>query len=133
MTTLETTQLDEQDTEILLRRFHAFCDKHGPREGDYVRFSDGVMRRISFITPLEWLPECDSVQTSDSGSWYLGEGYCSFSGSLFLGVKRETLRDSGERKPGRVWFFHHDYRTAHNGVETEIDFRVFNCSESSTR
>jgi hypothetical protein len=129
-----TTELDERDAEIYRQRFHAFYDVHGPRVGDFVRFADGIERRISFISPPEWLEEpdpVDAVQTSDGGSWYLGNGYTSFSGGLFPPVKRSTLTDTGERKRGRVWFFHHDYRTAHNGVDTDMDFRVFACTENA--
>lgn len=118
--------LDERDTEIFVRRFHSFYDHHGPRVGDYVQFSDGVERRISHVWP-------DSIQTSDGGSWYLGEGFVSFSGGLYLGVKPETLTDTGGRKPGSVWFFHHDYATAGGGVTTAMDFRVFACTEAATR
>jgi hypothetical protein len=129
---LTTTALDERDSAILAARIEAFDRVNGPRDGDYVRFADGIERRISFVTPIEWLPECDSIQTSDGGSWYLGNGYVSFSGGLYRGVKRETLTLTEETKPGSVWFFHHDYHTAHNGIDTTISFRVYECSEPAT-
>lgn len=118
---------DDQDAAILTERVAAFDAVTGPRVGDYVVFADGIQRRISYI----WGDgqETSSVQTSDGGSYYLGNGYVSMSGSLYSGVKPETLTDTGETKHGGVWFFHHDYATAHNGVETTMPFRVFACSE----
>ena len=58
-----TATLDERDTEIFVRRFLAFYDIHGPRVGDYVRFADGVERRISFVSPREWAPACSQEAT----------------------------------------------------------------------
>ena len=127
------TELDERDAAILAERTRLFDEAPGPREGDYVIFADGTERRVSFVTPLEWLPECDSVQTSDGGSWYLGEGYCSFSGGLYRGVKRDTLTLTDETRAGSCWFFHHNHRMAHNGVEVLIPFRVYECSEDAPR
>jgi hypothetical protein len=89
MTTL--TQLDARDTEILAQRIYAFEQVTGPRVGDYVRFADDVTRRISYI----WRDEHDqafNVQTSDGGSFYLG-----------------------------------------NGVDAEIPFRLYRCSEVAPR
>ena len=127
------TVLDVIDLAILNRRIGAYTVSAGPTEGDFVDFADGVTRRISFITPLDWLPECDSVQTSKGGSFYLGNGYASFSGSLCPGVKRGTLTDKGEWRNGACWFFHHDHHRAHNGVEVSAPFRVYRCSESAPR
>jgi hypothetical protein len=131
MTTL--TQLDARDTEILADRTHAFEQVAGPRVGDYVRFADDVTRRISYI----WRDEHDqafNVQTSKGGSFHLSRfGYVSFSGSLHNGVAPETLSDTGRRMLGSVWFFHHDQRMAHNGLDTEIPFRIYRCSEVAPR
>ena len=30
-----------------------------------------------------------------------------------------------ETKPGKVWFFDKDVRTAHNGVEFMVDMRIY--------
>jgi len=118
---LKYREMDERDTAILAERVTAY-DKHtGPRVGDFVRFADGTMRRISH----DW---GDSVQTSSGGLFYLGKGYASFSGSLFHGVPPETLTYTGEASEGDAWFFHHDHHTAHNGVDVSMGFRVFVCS-----
>lgn len=130
MTTL--TQLDARDTEILAGRIRAFEQVAGPRVGDYVRFADDVTRRIAYM----WRDEDDrpfSAQTADDGSFYLGQSYVSFSGGLNQGVEPTTLTDTGRRVLGSVWFFHHDQRMAHNGVDTEIPFRLYQCSEVAPR
>ena len=113
-----TTELDERDAAIFSERFHALQDVHGPRVGDFVRFADGRLERISH----HW---GDTVQTSESGSFYLGKGYCSFSGGLNPGIPTSELEYRAEHKRGSVWFFHHDEWKAGNGVSADLDFRVY--------
>jgi hypothetical protein len=128
------THLDDYDRGILHERERAFNDPWRPtvpREGEFVRFADGTVRRISHV----WRDEHDtvlSVQTSDSGSYYLGRGYMTMSGSLFRGVKPDTLKATEERMVGRAWFFHHDMHQAHNAVHVEIRLRVWDCSLEAT-
>jgi hypothetical protein len=129
---LTLTQLDARDTEILAQRRRDLCTVLGPRVGDFVRFADDIVRRISYIWTDEH-GEAFNVQTSEDGSFYLGNGYVSFSGSLHDGVKPHTLRDSGRKMLGSVWFFHHDQRMAHNGVDAEIPFRLYRSSEVAPR
>jgi hypothetical protein len=129
----EMTRFDERDAAIVATRTASLDELDGPRVGDYVRFADGTERRISYATPAEWLPEVDSIQTSDGGSWYLGDGYVSFSGGLHPGVERASLTLTDETQRGSVWIFHHDYATAHNGVNASIPFRVYECSLEATR
>lgn len=112
---------DERDAEIRAARLAALNRHDGPRCGDYVEFADGVTRRISHVWP-------DGVQTSHSGSWHLGAEGCSFSGALYVSVPMTTLTRTAETRPGRVWFFHHGFMQAHNGVETDVPFRVYRCS-----
>lgn len=127
-TYLEPAVLDERDAAILAERTVAYDQTPGPRDGDFVSFADNVTRRISYIwrdengTPL-------SIQTSDGGSYYLGNGYVSMSGSLYSGVKPDTLTQSEEQRNGSIWFFHHDWWTAGNGIDAIMPFRVFRCSE----
>ena len=110
--------LDQQDLDILAARLVALDKVLGPRVGDYVEFEPGVVRRISYLWP-------DSVQTSDGGSYYLGDGYVSMSGSLHPGVPRENLVRTKRTRPGNVWFFHHNFPQADGGVQTSIPFRVY--------
>jgi len=125
MITSQITTLDTRDAAILAERVTTLDKQTGPRVGDYVRFADGTVRRISY----DW---GDSLQTSAGGSYYLGNGYVSMSGSLYSGVPAETLTDTGERKDGRVWFFHHDYHTAGGGIDVVTSFRVYACTLEAT-
>ena len=126
-----STTLDARDESILAHRQTLLDRIEGPREGDHVLFPNGTERRISFVSPDSWLPEVSAVQTSDSGSWYLGEHGCSFSGSLHPPVKHETLTLTEETRDGAVWFFHHDHARAHNGIRTVASFRVYQCNENA--
>ena len=114
-------ELDTIDSTIYKERTDALARERSPMVGDYVEFSDGVVRRISH----DW---GDSVQTSDGGSWYLGNGYLSFSGSLYPSVAKSALADTGTLREGHAWFFHHDWRTAHNGIDVLVNLRVWAAS-----
>lgn len=129
--------LDERDRVILEKRQRAFTETavHGPQAGEVVIFADGVKRRISHVWPGytddEGRIHQTQVQTSDGGSFYVGEGYCSFSGSLYTPVPADTLTDTGEVETIPAWFFHHDWHTAHNGITVPLDVRVWQCSRES--
>lgn len=119
--------LDERDTAILARRTAMLDADTDLRVGDFVRFADGTLRRVSHI----WRDEQDrpeSVQTSNGGTYYLGDGYVSMSGGLYRGVPASTLSLTAESRDGWVWFFHHDWTRAHNGVDVMVPFRVYECS-----
>jgi hypothetical protein len=120
------TILDRQDSEILAARQAALEARPGPRVGDWVEFPGSIRRRISHIWP-------DSLQTSDEGSYYLGNGYVSMSGSLHPGVPPDSLTDTGHTRDGEVWFFHHDFPTAGGGVDACIPFRVYACALPAPR
>jgi hypothetical protein len=122
--------LDDKDAQIVQRRSDTLIAQSEPDVGDFVIFADGVERRISHV--WNWEDDHD-IQTSDGGSWYLGEGYCSFSGGLFTSVKASTLVNTGTTRPGSVWIFHHDFATAHNGIDTQIEFKVWKCGEVAPR
>jgi hypothetical protein len=111
--------LDLRDREILAQRIRMLDRIAKPRVGDYVRFANGVERRISH----DW--DEGGIQTSDGGSFYLGRTGVSFSGSLYGCTPTEDLEDTGTTKLGSIWFFHHDWAKAHNGVQTQIPFRVY--------
>lgn len=114
--------IDERDQEIFADRAAAWLDDARPKCGDWIDFADGVSRRISH----SWGEM--GVQTSKGGSWYLGEGYTSFSGSLYPTVPLETLARTTELRPGSCWIFHHNLSGAGRGVDGEIPFRVWTCS-----
>lgn len=118
--------LDDRDRAILAERQGQLDAVVGPRVGDWVEFADGVSQRISYLWP-------DDAQTSDGGTYYLGRGYVSMSGSLHRGVPIASLVATARTKPGSIWFFHHDYHTAGGGVEATIPFRVYTCGLPAPR
>jgi hypothetical protein len=113
--------LDERDATILADRGRQLDAVAGPRCGDFVRFADGRLERVSHV--WDWEPE--GVQTSEGGSWYLGGGYCSFSGGLNPSIPLGELTLTDERRLGSCWFFHHDWAEADNSVGVELPFRVY--------
>ena len=127
-----TDALDERDRQIIWERRNSIELIEGPRVGDYVEFADGITRRVSHVWDESW-GDTSGVQTSDGGSFYLGNSYVSFSGGLYRMVKMGTLTDTGEQRPGRAWIFHHDYATADNGMDVTIPFRVYRCTENAPR
>lgn len=121
---------DERDAKIRERNLFEWNKDLDPRCGDYVVFADGITRRISYIwRDDDGKPE--GVQTSEGGSWHFACGYCSFSGTLHRSVKASTLTFTGEFRDGLVWFFHHDYAEAHNGVDTTVPCRVYTSTENA--
>lgn len=129
-------KFDERDAEILKQR-NASLWTNVINVGDFVRFADGIIRRVSYIWPDisgdDTHHRPGSIQTSAGGSYYLGDGYVSFSGTLYNGVPFETLTLSEDRHDGDVWFFHHDYAQAHHGVHCSAKFRIWRCSLNSER
>jgi len=118
-------EFDARDAEILAKREQLFNRQQGPRVGDFLRVADGI-RRFTH----DW---GDGIQTTvgknhpcnGDSSFYLGEGYASFSGSLDPAIEKTKLRDTGETLEGSFWFFHHDFWGADCGVNFKIPCRVF--------
>jgi hypothetical protein len=156
---MTTVTADERDEALVDARMAMLDRIRGPRVGDYVRFADGTERRISYhwrSSPSRKDEGCtcevgDAVeyhghrdhcpaepwdggcQTSDGGSFYLGDGYVSMSGSLYPCVPTSSLVLTEETKHGSVWIFHHDHACAHNGVHFEREFRVYTCDQEAPR
>lgn len=116
---------DAIDGAILAERSFCYGAKAGPRVGDWVEMLDGSVRRFTH----DWGDEIQTTSGSEWGrgdqSFYLGKGYCSFSGSLDRAIPKGQLVDAGEQRQGSVWFFHHNETRAHNGVRASMPFRVF--------
>lgn len=132
------TTLDARDAEILAARIAKLDAIEGPRCGDYLRMPDGEMARVAHVYPVDW-DEMHGVQPNytasnwreryGEGSYYLGSGYVSMSGSLgdWIAATRLTLTD--ETREGSCWFFHHDHARAHNGVTVTIPFRIYDVTD----
>jgi hypothetical protein len=118
------TPLDERDAAILAERQAAFLSRSGvvgPQQGDVVEFRDGTRRRVAYAWP-------ESVQTGRlRASYYLGRGYMSHSGSCFRSVPRDAFAPTDRTSWESAWFFHHDHRSAHNGVDVLVDVPVWTC------
>lgn len=122
--------LDERDTAILNTRQAAFLACQEPKQGDFIRFADGTIKRIAHVWPdeqnrAEWIQPTDGK--GDAGSFYLGEGYMSYSGSLNQGIDANRFTRANETMQGRCWFFHHDFARANGGVYVQINCPVWNC------
>lgn len=115
---MQHPKFDDTDKEILERREALFNARSGPRVGDFVRFPDGTVDRFSH----DW---GETIQTTKGGSFYLGNGYMSFSGGLDPAIDKADLRPTYEMRGGSCWFFHHNYHAAHNGVDVTIPCRVY--------
>jgi hypothetical protein len=109
---------DDRDQEILEEREQEWNKRTGPRVGDWIRFTDGLVLQISHLWD-------DSVQYTFGGSFYLGSDYQSYSGGLESGIPRDSLTLTEETKPAGIWFFHHDRARAHNGVNANVTARVY--------
>jgi len=115
-------EIDERDKEILQHRLNEWSTRNGPRIGDWCEMLDGSLRRFTH----DW---GDSIQVTSSltglGSFYFGDGYMSYSGGLNRAINKEQLVDTGKTINGPVWFFHHDYWMAHNGVYFKVPCKVY--------
>jgi hypothetical protein len=115
--------IDDRDRALIAERLTALDVWEGPRVGDYVDFPGDIVRRISHIWRVE---PVEQIQTSDpGGSFYLGHGFCSFSGSLYRSIPADTLTLTEETREGAVWMFHHNFWMADNGVYFSVPFRVY--------
>lgn len=112
-----------KDAAILAARVEARDRIAGPRVGDIIRFADGGEGRFTY----HW---GDGIQTTTrpngGGSFYLAEsGGLSYSGSLAESIPLARIVDTGEVGEGAAWFFHDDWRTAHNAVQVSIPCRIY--------
>jgi hypothetical protein len=112
---------DEVDAVIAAKKIAAFDAVTRPRVGDFVRMSDGSLERISH----DWR---DRYQTTDGrfgASFYLSEGSASFSGGLNPAIPAALFEDTGLKRIGNFWFFHHDQAGAHRAVGVSFQCRVY--------
>ena len=112
--------------KILADRMAEYNLIPGARVGDWIREPDGRRSRATH----DWNQDGEMSETiqhggGEFGQFYLGSGYISYSGGLDTGIKKNQLRDTGETKQGKIWFFIDDWYTAHNGIEYMVDFRVY--------
>ena len=109
---------------LLKKRVALYNKIKGPRVGDWIVLANGNLTRFTY----KWndgLQIGDREHAGDHGSFYLGDEYCSYSGSLDPAILSKNIRATKRTKAGRVWFFDKDIHMAHNGVDFMIKFRVF--------
>jgi hypothetical protein len=109
---------DEKDRKIALARYRAWNRKRGPRVGDFVIIPGVGYERFAH----DW---SDGLQTTPGGSFYLGNGYASMSGSLNPSIPKKMIHRTMEMRQGHFWFFHHDDHMAHNAVGVQMPCRVY--------
>lgn len=119
--------LDERDRQILEEAIATMPSGPQPRVGDYVIFPEHPKREGNYKSHKERFSHNwgHIIQTSAKGSFYLGFGFAEFSGPLNPGLPISLLKDTGERRLGQFWFFHHNYARAANGVHVDIPVRVY--------
>jgi hypothetical protein len=127
-------RLDPRDLAILAERVALMEEARAadplPMVGDFVRYADGTERRVSHVWgAYEEHPA--SVQTSDGGSFYLGNGYASMSGSLYSGAPADSFTLTEDKKDGAVWIFHHNMARAGGGRPALIPFRIYTAEEKT--
>jgi hypothetical protein len=126
--------IDERDTAILEKRQAEFLKNDKPKQGDFIRFADGTLRRVTHVWTENNKPElCQTNENASDGSFYLGNGFMSYSGGLLSGVQADTLTRTQEIIKGAAWFFHHDFATAGGGVYITVDCPVWECSERAEK
>lgn len=108
----------ERDRQIIESRIEQYNKQQGPRVGDFLKLPNGEYHRFSH----HW---GDGLQTSKDGSFYFGNGYVSFSGSLDPSIKLSRIVPTEETKLGRVWIFSQDSMGAGRAVYAKVAFRVF--------
>lgn len=121
---MANTHLDEIDRGILATRTFQRDAVEGPRVGDYVRFENGRLSRITYLWPY------DAQVTALLGSWYLDAGgYVDFSGPLFSPVQPAVpigeLQLDDEIRSGPFSFYGHDEHRAGNLVHVMVPCRIF--------
>lgn len=109
----------KKNLELLAERVAAFDKREGPRVGDYLSLPHGIMTRFTH----DWE---DSLQIGGgSGSYYLGNGYLSYSGGLDPSIEKKYMVLTDKKEDGMVWFFHEGSSGGGRGVHFYIPFRVF--------
>lgn len=122
-------ELDDRDRQLAGLRLAALACQPAPQVGEIVAGAgeEGDRRRIAYVWEAEQAPSgawLALVQFADGGSFYLGDGYCSFSGALDSS-ESFALQVAPETVLASAWIFHHDHPGAGRGVDFLGIFRVW--------
>ena len=123
--------MDEKDEMILAVRQAAILKSDRPKQGDVIRFKNKVIRRMAHVYYDED-GKADRIQPTCTFdiSFYLGEGYMEFSGSLAYALDAKLFTLAKETQEVNAWFFHHDWAKAHGGIPVKVNVPVWNCDYS---
>jgi hypothetical protein len=116
----------KKNSDLLRRKAKVFNKIKSVRVGDYLEYSPGAFTRFTH----KW---DDSIQTggSSGSSYFLGDGYLSYSGSLDDGVKITDVILTKKKKKGSVWFFSEDLSGGGRGVHYIMNFRVYKLKKNA--
>jgi hypothetical protein len=113
---------DDKDAAMAREYLDVWNTRKGPRVGDWVKMLDGTERRFTHDWGNDIQTTCGS---GDSGSFYFGKGFMSFSGGLDRAIDKAAIVETEEARPGSAWFFHHNRSGAGRGVYFTVPCRVF--------
>lgn len=115
----------KNNDEILLTRYTALNKQQGARVGDFLKLTPPDPRCPNYTRfTHDW---GDTIQTGGTvgGSYYLANGFLSYSGGLDPGIATADLILTDEVKDGHVWFFDEDISGAGRGLTFDAQMRVF--------
>lgn len=108
--------------EILVKRQELFLADNTIKVGDVVIRPDGSKSRVAYV----WKIDPVTVQLSDGiGSFYLADGFMSYSGSLNNGIPINHFSLTPELTPSPAWFFDHDIPRAYAGIVVNVNCRTW--------
>ena len=111
--------------EMLENRSSQREEAEKPLVGDFVIFTNLSTPEHEHAERISHDWDEYGVQTSPGGSFYLGDGFASFSGTLNPTIPTGELEPTGETRQGSFWFFSGDYHAAGNSVHIEAPCRVY--------
>lgn len=117
-----SADLDPIAAGILRGAVAALDAIEGPRLGDFVRFQDGSLARISVMHEDG---DLQAAKVDEGGFFLWKEGFTEFSGTCGNKVDPACLRRLDETMEGRVWTFRNGDVAPGGRVDTTVPFRVY--------
>ena len=112
-----------EDAHRILVYQQAMFFRDTPKQGEFMEAPDGTLRRIAHVWHtddgmIEWQP------VSGNGSYFMGQGYMSMSGSL-ESSERHQYEPTDRTHPASAWTWHRGWSGAGNGVNFIVNVRVW--------
>lgn len=114
METAQTTL----NQEIIRSRSTLYDSLEGPRIGDYIKLPNDQFYRITNFNR-------NNQFGIGTGSYFLGEGHLSFSGTANDWLTVSDIKLTAEQKAGSSWIFDQNKVRAGGRVDFQIPFRVY--------